>query len=158
MPSFFVLVLARADEGAFSVIQEYLATLHESSVDPASLASCTISADEPCALSALPLGERTLVYPGGATRGLGGGAYAFEVTRGDPERLLFYFQGGGACWDELSTAIPLCSQALWPSTPFGGWKQSGFGREWGAAGMREYLKHKTVTSAPPGYSWGAYGA
>lgn len=51
-----------------------------------------------------------------------------------------------------------CSQALWPATPFGGWKQSGFGREWGAAGMAEYLKHKTVTSAPPGYSWNAYGS
>ena len=59
---------------------------------------------------------------------------------------------------EAGTVWLNCSQALWPSTPFGGWKQSGFGREWGAAGMREYLKHKTVTSAPPGYSWGAYGA
>ena len=26
-----------------------------------------------------------------------------------------------------------------------------------AAGMAEYLKHKTVTSATPGYSWDAYG-
>eukprot|EP00908_Phaeocystis_cordata_P025756 Transcript_8235.p1 GENE.Transcript_8235~~Transcript_8235.p1 ORF type:complete len:504 (+),score=208.49 Transcript_8235:80-1591(+) len=59
---------------------------------------------------------------------------------------------------EAGTVWLNCSQAMWPSTPFGGWKQSGFGREWGAAGMREYLKHKTVTSAPPGYSWGAYGA
>ena len=32
------------------------------------------------------------------------------------------------------------------------------GREWGAAGMAEYLKHKTVTSATPGYSWDAYGS
>ena len=117
--SFFVLVLARAEERGFSVIQAHLAALHNSSVDPASLASCTISADEPCALSDLPLGERTLVYPGGDTRCLGGGAYAFEVTRGDPERVLFYFQGGGACWDELSTSIPLCSQALWPQSPAG---------------------------------------
>ena len=58
---------------------------------------------------------------------------------------------------EAGTVWLNCSQALWPATPFGGWKQSGFGREWGAAGMAEYLKHKTVTSATPGYSWDAYG-
>ena len=51
-----------------------------------------------------------------------------------------------------------CYHAYPAHAPFGGYKQSGFGREWGAAGMSEYLKHKTVTSAPPGYSWGAYGA
>jgi acyl-CoA reductase-like NAD-dependent aldehyde dehydrogenase len=29
-------------------------------------------------------------------------------------------------------------------TPFGGWKQSGIGRELGMAGMREYLAYKRV--------------
>ena len=50
------------------------------------------------------------------------------------------------------------NQTTWPVTPFGGWKASGFGREWGAAGMHEYLRHKTVTSAAPGYTWNYYGA
>ena len=44
--------------------------------------------------------------------------------------------------------------ALWPQTPFGGWKASGFGKEWGEAGMHEYLRHKTVTkTVRPGVVW-----
>ena len=49
-----------------------------------------------------------------------------------------------------------CNQAVWPPTPFGGWKQSGFGREYGEAGFEEYVKHKTVASAPAGHSWNYY--
>ena len=52
-----------------------------------------------------------------------------------------------------------CSQPLWPQTPFGGWKASGFGKEWGEAGMHEYLRFKTVTKTVAGssFSW-PYGA
>lgn len=48
-----------------------------------------------------------------------------------------------------------CSQPLWPQTPFGGWKASGFGKEWGEAGMHEYLRHKTITKTSKGtrFSW-----
>ena len=35
--------------------------------------------------------------------------------------------------------------ALNPGAPFGGYKRSGLGREWGAHGMQEYLEHKAVT-------------
>jgi aldehyde dehydrogenase (NAD+) len=35
--------------------------------------------------------------------------------------------------------------ALNPNAPFGGYKHSGLGREWGAYGMQEYLEHKAVT-------------
>jgi aldehyde dehydrogenase (NAD+) len=31
-----------------------------------------------------------------------------------------------------------------PQTPFGGWKQSGFGRESGEEGLKEYLQPKTI--------------
>jgi len=50
-----------------------------------------------------------------------------------------------------------CSQPLWPATPFGGWKQSGFGKEWGEAGMHEYLRHKTVIRTEAGYTWKYFG-
>jgi aldehyde dehydrogenase (NAD+) len=35
-----------------------------------------------------------------------------------------------------------------PATPFGGYKQSGFGREGGRAGIEEFLQRKTVFLAP----------
>jgi betaine-aldehyde dehydrogenase len=49
-----------------------------------------------------------------------------------------------------------CNQALWPATPFGGRKQSGFGWELGEAGLEEYTQRKTLIAAPSGASWGAY--
>ena len=55
---------------------------------------------------------------------------------------------------EAGTVWINSNQALWPQTPFGGWKASGFGKEWGEAGMHEYLRHKTITrTRAPGYSW-----
>ena len=47
-----------------------------------------------------------------------------------------------------------CNQALWPATPFGGRKQSGFGWELGEAGLEEYTQRKTLIAAPSGASWG----
>ena len=35
-----------------------------------------------------------------------------------------------------------------PATPFGGYKQSGFGREGGRAGIEEMVRSKTVFVAP----------
>ena len=35
-----------------------------------------------------------------------------------------------------------------PSAPFGGFKQSGFGREGGRAGIEEMVRRKTVYVAP----------
>ena len=36
-----------------------------------------------------------------------------------------------------------------PAAPFGGYKQSGIGREWGAAGLDEFLETKAVMGAVP---------
>jgi len=38
-----------------------------------------------------------------------------------------------------------CYDAVLPQTPFGGFKESGQGRELGEAALNEYLEHKTVT-------------
>jgi acyl-CoA reductase-like NAD-dependent aldehyde dehydrogenase len=50
-----------------------------------------------------------------------------------------------------------CSQAVYPDTPFGGCKQSGFGREYGELGLEEYLHHKTVVTAVDGHMWRSFG-
>lgn len=49
-----------------------------------------------------------------------------------------------------------CSQLAWPQAPFGGWKRSGIGREYGVAGLEEYLRYKTVASAPSGHAAGCF--
>lgn len=49
-----------------------------------------------------------------------------------------------------------CSQAVFVPTPFGGWKRSGFGREWGEAAIDEYVRYKTVTAGQHGHSWGCF--
>ena len=53
-----------------------------------------------------PLGEEAAALaegwnrltPGGETTCSDGSEYAFFVRRGDPEKLLIHFEGGGACW------------------------------------------------------------
>jgi hypothetical protein len=52
-----------------------------------------------------PYGTWTKVAPGGETRCARGGAYAFWVRRGDPTKLLVFFQGGGGCFDQRTCAI-----------------------------------------------------
>jgi hypothetical protein len=49
------------------------------------------------ALDPLPGGWAT-IEPGGETICSDGSDYRFFVRRGDPQKLVVYFQGGGACW------------------------------------------------------------
>jgi Pectinacetylesterase len=51
----------------------------------------------PAAAAAPAAWER--VEPGGRTRCGRGGRFAFWARLGAPDRLLVFFQGGGACWD-----------------------------------------------------------
>lgn len=41
-----------------------------------------------------------------------GSPYSFQVMLGDPKKLMIYFQGGGACWNRISTAAPLCLSSV----------------------------------------------
>lgn len=45
-----------------------------------------------------------MIEPGGRTECGYGGRYAFWVNRGDPDRLLVFFQGGGGCFNYRSCA------------------------------------------------------
>ena len=37
-----------------------------------------------------------------------------QVVPGDSDKLLFYFQGGGACWDQTSTDAKSCTSDALP--------------------------------------------
>lgn len=65
----------------------------------ANYAECRMAeSDSGCSLESMG-GKPTLVYPGGETKCINGDEYAFAVTPGDTDKLLYYFQGGGACWE-----------------------------------------------------------
>ena len=63
----------------------------------------------------------TLVFPGGETRCIYSDStpYAFQVIPGATDKLLFYFQGGGACWDRVSDALNFCSSDVSPQISAG---------------------------------------
>jgi hypothetical protein len=44
---------------------------------------------------------------------------AFQVVPGASDKVLLYFQGGGACWDEASTKAGLCTTDCSPQKPVG---------------------------------------
>ena len=69
-----------------------------------------------CALASLPRDRSTVVYPGGATRCISTKKteYGFQVIPGDADKLVVYFQGGGACWDAASAAKAFCVEDAYP--------------------------------------------
>jgi aldehyde dehydrogenase (NAD+) len=62
------------------------------------------------------------------------------VTSGDVER-------AKAVAFRLRTGTVAVNGAQWfdPESPFGGYKQSGLGREWGPEGLEDFLETKTVS-------------
>jgi dienelactone hydrolase len=50
-------------------------------------------------------GNWTKISPGGKTRCARGGPYAFWLRRGDPKKVMIFFQGGGGCFDRRTCAI-----------------------------------------------------
>ncbi|MEM6725230.1 MAG: pectin acetylesterase-family hydrolase [Bacteroidota bacterium] len=49
------------------------------------------------------------IETGGTTRCADGSDYYFMVRKGDPKKVVLYFQGGGACWDAYTCANPIDS-------------------------------------------------
>jgi hypothetical protein len=82
---------------------------------------CNITATESCSLASMPRDETTLVLPGGDTRCIYSYStpFAFQVIPGDKDKVLLFFQGGGACWDEGSTKAGLCTSDSSPQGPTG---------------------------------------
>ena len=68
-----------------------------------------------------------------------------SVDSADPER-------ARAVADRIRTGTIAVNGGVWfsPDAPFGGYKQSGLGREMGVAGFEEYLETKLVAEAVTG--------
>lgn len=43
---------------------------------------------------------------------MNGSPYAYWVKRGTTNKLLYYFQGGGACWEQLTCSVPVCDTTV----------------------------------------------
>jgi hypothetical protein len=83
---------------------------------------CTVSSSEKCSMNQFQKDQSTLVLPGGNTRCIFSYStpFAFQVIPGDSDNLLFYFQGGGACWDQFSTDnAGFCTTDASPQKPVG---------------------------------------
>jgi len=74
--------------------------------------------DDACDISSFPKDKSTVVYPGGETRCIFSTStdFAFQVIPGDSDKVLLYFQGGGACWNEVSTKAGFCTTDAVPAS------------------------------------------
>ncbi len=66
----------------------------------------------------------TTISPTGSTDYLGrtltpvcmnGSPYHFFVKRGTVNKLVVYYQGGGACWEQLTCSVPVCDTSVDPA-------------------------------------------
>eukprot|EP00418_Pyrodinium_bahamense_P071153 CAMPEP_0179096446 /NCGR_PEP_ID=MMETSP0796-20121207/44338_1 /TAXON_ID=73915 /ORGANISM="Pyrodinium bahamense, Strain pbaha01" /LENGTH=553 /DNA_ID=CAMNT_0020794165 /DNA_START=31 /DNA_END=1692 /DNA_ORIENTATION=+ len=112
--------LAGVAVGAVGKIKETFG--HNASKERGSFVEeCRLGAGESCPISAMPRGKITAVYPGNGTQCLLSNSppYMFQVIPGVRDKLLLYFQGGGACWDEGSTILGACTRAVAEIVPSG---------------------------------------
>eukprot|EP00211_Chloroparvula_japonica_P007056 CAMPEP_0119129356 /NCGR_PEP_ID=MMETSP1310-20130426/7139_1 /TAXON_ID=464262 /ORGANISM="Genus nov. species nov., Strain RCC2339" /LENGTH=428 /DNA_ID=CAMNT_0007119775 /DNA_START=97 /DNA_END=1383 /DNA_ORIENTATION=- len=84
------------------------------------------SSTDGCSLTHMPHERSTLVFPGGASRCIFSYStdYSFQVWAGATDKVLFYFQGGGACWDKQSTFTDLCTTDALPDNAEGVFNRS----------------------------------
>lgn len=116
---FVVLVVA-----TFSMTLASAATT-ESTLCKNSAICCSLEKSN-CKFGTFPTDRSVLVFPGGETRCIKSKSmpYAFEVTKGKKDKVLFYFQGGGCCWNQQTTRASssfidntFCSTEAIPWTP-----------------------------------------
>jgi len=83
-------------------------------IDPSMYPSCSL-ADSDCSLRDMGK-QATLIYPSKAgSKCWNGDEWAFLVHPGASDKLLFYFPGGGACWENpvlLPGAAKLCMDSM----------------------------------------------
>jgi hypothetical protein len=84
-------------------------------------AGCSETDDDPQPLP--PDTEFQTISPTGVTEYEGqqlspvcmdGSPYHFFAKRGAVNKLLMYYQGGGACWEQLTCSIPVCDDSVDP--------------------------------------------
>lgn len=82
---------------------------------------CNITSTNECNLNSMKRDESMIVLPGGDTRCIFSTStpFAFQVIPGDADKVLYYFQGGGACWDQASTRAGLCTTDCVPQKLIG---------------------------------------
>jgi len=73
-----------------------------------------VAAEGNCGIDAAPTDSLGMfhVRPEGDTACLDGSPYSFQVRRGDPRKLHMHIQGGGACRDQASYAMGLCTRRI----------------------------------------------
>jgi len=93
-------------------IHAFLAKQQRRTVSSVGASVCKLDGDSTrCPITSMPKGETSLVQPGGSTRCIfqDSSPFQFQVVPGATDKLLFYFQGGGACFNQASVDIDLCS-------------------------------------------------
>jgi len=97
-------------QDAFRTIQKSVYNVY-APINQCRTNNCCKLSDGSCDVSAFPKDKTTLVFPGGDTRCIFSYSteFSFQVIPGNNDKVLLYFQGGGACWDEFSTSHNFCS-------------------------------------------------
>ncbi len=62
-----------------------------------------------------PTGTTTYEKKALTPKCINGSPYYFFVKRGTVNKLLMYYQGGGACWDALTCGVPVCDANVDPN-------------------------------------------
>ena len=108
-------------ETAVKIIQESKKIGHVEGDKPNHFPLCSMTNTESCDITAMKPGISTLVQPNRGTRCIysDSGPYKFQVIPGDLSKLMVYFQGGGACWDEISDKLGFCTSECIPQSMIG---------------------------------------